>query len=112
MWLYFIECRGGAIYTGIAEDVAERYQKHVQGKGAKYTRANPPVRFLAAKEFADPTEARKLEWQVKKLPREKKLAVIKQFEAEGISTLQSQKDQSQKDQSQPGVPSPSRRGTG
>ena len=87
MWVYFIECRGGGIYTGIADDVAERYNKHVKGKGAKYTRLNPPVRFLAAKEFSDATEARQLEYQLKRLTRDQKLAVVKQFGKEGIKSL-------------------------
>jgi putative endonuclease len=87
MWVYFIECRGGGIYTGIAIDVADRYEKHVQGKGAKYTRMNPPVRFLAAKEFADATEARQLEWRVKRLSRDDKLKMVKEFKKSGIGSL-------------------------
>jgi len=87
MWVYFLECRGGGIYTGIAKDVAGRYEKHVQGKGAIWTRLNPPVRFLAAKEFENDTEARQLEYSLKQLSRAEKLKVVKQFKKEGISVL-------------------------
>ncbi|MGA2400551.1 MAG: GIY-YIG nuclease family protein [Syntrophobacteraceae bacterium] len=88
MWVYFIECEGGSIYTGIAKDVAERYEKHVNGKGAIYTKLNPPVRFLAAKEFQDDTEARKLEWKLKRLSREKKMQVVEEFRKNGIRSLE------------------------
>ena len=46
-WLYMVECRGGGIYTGIAKDVDARYRQHEAGKGARYTRMNPPVALLA-----------------------------------------------------------------
>lgn len=86
MWVYFIECRGGGIYTGIAIDVAARYEKHKAGKGAIYTRLNPPVRFLAAKQFVD-TEARQMEWQLKQLTRKEKLKVVQEFKKTGIRSL-------------------------
>lgn len=66
-FVYLIECRNGAIYTGITPDVAARYTAHVQGKGAKYTRANPPVRLLAARAFASRGEAASMECAIKRL---------------------------------------------
>jgi hypothetical protein len=35
-------------YAGIALDVEHRFFRHVFGLGAKFTRARPPVRVLAA----------------------------------------------------------------
>lgn len=72
-YLYLIECRGGAYYAGIARDVDARYQAHANGTGAKYTRANPPLRLLASKAYPDHCTAARAEWQLKKLPRAKKL---------------------------------------
>ena len=66
-WLYMIECRGGGIYTGIALDVGKRYEMHVSGKGAKYTRMNPPVRLLAKKQFPDRRSAAQAEYAMKQL---------------------------------------------
>ena len=43
-WLYVLECRGGVLYTGIAKDVDARFEVHVKGAGAIFTRLNPPVR--------------------------------------------------------------------
>ena len=74
-YVYLIECRSGAIYTGIARDVAARYALHAAGTGARYTRANPP-RVLLAK-FACPNQsiASKLEAAIKKLPPAAKAAL-------------------------------------
>ena len=45
-WVYMISCRGGKIYTGTAIDPEARYEAHRAGKGAAFTRANPPVALL------------------------------------------------------------------
>jgi putative endonuclease len=66
-WLYFIECRSGAIYIGIARDVQARYALHVSGKGARYTRMNPPSRLLGAKQYPSRTEAARAEIAFKRL---------------------------------------------
>jgi putative endonuclease len=66
-WLYFIECKGGGVYIGISNNVELRYQKHVDGKGAKYTRSFPPIRLLAKTEFPNKSEAMKAEKRMKKL---------------------------------------------
>lgn len=67
-WLYLIECNNGAVYTGITTDVEARYRAHVEGKGAKYTRANPPLRLLARREFTNRSLAAKAECAIKRLP--------------------------------------------
>ena len=68
-----IECKGGGIYTGIAVDVEARYQMHVSGKGAKYTKMNPPVRLLATQQFPDRRSAAQAEYAMKQLtPLEKR----------------------------------------
>lgn len=75
MWcVYLIECRNGAWYAGITNDLDARYAAHVAGKGARYTRANPPVRLLGSRPFADRSEASRAEWAVKRLPKARKLA--------------------------------------
>jgi predicted GIY-YIG superfamily endonuclease len=45
-YVYLIQCRSNAIYTGIALDVAARYAQHLAGTGARYTRANPPRAYV------------------------------------------------------------------
>ncbi|MEK7435901.1 MAG: GIY-YIG nuclease family protein [Pseudomonadota bacterium] len=72
-FVYLIECRDGSIYTGIAVNVAARYAAHLSGKGARYTRSHPPLRLLAAIEYADRSAASRAECQIKRLsPRDKR----------------------------------------
>ncbi|MFM1911058.1 MAG: hypothetical protein RJB18_449 [Pseudomonadota bacterium] len=73
-FLYLLECKGGSFYAGITNNLEARFQAHIDGRGAKYTRANPPVRIMAHKTYADRSEASKCEAQLKALPRDKKLA--------------------------------------
>ena len=72
-FLYLLECEDGSLYTGIAVDVHKRYRQHVSGKGARYTRARPPRKLLAAQSFPDRSAASKAEYAVKQLrPAEKR----------------------------------------
>jgi putative endonuclease len=73
-WLYLLECRDGRTYAGIATDVAARFAVHSSGKGAKFTRSNPPVRLLGAQPFASKSEALRAEAALKKLDRTGKVA--------------------------------------
>jgi putative endonuclease len=75
MWyVYLIECRNGSWYAGITNDLEARYAAHVAGKGARYTRANPPVKLLGARPFPDRSAASRAEHEIKRLPKAKKLA--------------------------------------
>lgn len=65
-WLYLLECEGGRLYAGIAVDVEQRFFRHVFGLGAKFTRAFPPVRVVAARRYASKSEALRAEAALKK----------------------------------------------
>ena len=73
-WLYLLVCRDGRTYAGIATDVAARFAAHSSGKGAKFTRSNPPVRVLGTQAFASKSEALKAEAALKQLNRAARLA--------------------------------------
>lgn len=45
MFTYLIRCEDGSLYCGYTTDIANRYKKHKDGKGAKYTR-NKKVKSL------------------------------------------------------------------
>ena len=62
-----LECQDGSIYTGIAVDVAARYQAHVNGVGAQYTRAHLPKKLLLVLEYENRSAASKAEYAVKQL---------------------------------------------
>jgi putative endonuclease len=71
-FVYLIECTDGSIYTGIAVDVPARYEVHVAGKGARYTRAHPPARLLATFEYPDRSAATIAEYRIKQLSAREK----------------------------------------
>jgi putative endonuclease len=73
-WVYMISCRGGKIYTGMAIDPEARYEAHRAGRGAAFTRANPPVALLRSVAFESRSEACRAEAALKKMSREKKLS--------------------------------------
>ncbi len=73
-WVYMIACRGGTIYTGIAKDPDRRFRLHAAGKGAAYTRINPPVALLARKAFPTRAAALSAEAALKRLRKPGKVA--------------------------------------
>lgn len=74
--LYLIECRDGSFYAGITNRLEARYAEHVAGRGARYTRAHPPLRLIGARPYANRAEASRAEWQIKQLPKQKKVAFL------------------------------------
>lgn len=72
--LYLLLCGDGSYYAGITTDVAARFQAHAAGKGARYTRSHPPLRVLGSRAYPDRASASRAEWQIKRLPRDRKLA--------------------------------------
>lgn len=70
-------------YAGIALDVEQRFFQHVFGLGAKFTRARPPARVLAAREYPSKGDALRAELQLKALPRAHKLAFFERAASDG-----------------------------
>ena len=85
-FVYLLECRNGAIYTGITTDVEARFAAHLAGKGARYTRANPPVRVLASLVYTDRSAASKAECAIKRLTPAQKRSLCQMAEA-GVASL-------------------------
>lgn len=78
--LYLLECEGGSYYAGITTDLDARFIAHQSGLGAKYTRANPPLRVLASQPYPDRSTASAAEYQLKKTRRNKKLDFFDQIQ--------------------------------
>lgn len=78
--LYVLECVNGAWYAGITNDLQKRFTAHQAGKGAKYTRANPPLRILGWASFNDRSLASKAEYRIKQLPKSKKLDFLQSLQ--------------------------------
>jgi putative endonuclease len=70
---YILECSDKTYYTGITNDLEKRIATHNKGLGAKYTKGRLPVKLLKTYQVASKSAALKLEYRIKKLPREKKL---------------------------------------
>ena len=75
-YVYLLRCSDGSLYTGYTDDVERRLVVHQSGKGAKYTRSRLPVELVYSEELPDKSAALRREAAIKKLTREKKLALI------------------------------------
>jgi putative endonuclease len=75
-FLYLIECSDGSLYTGIATDVEARFEKHLNGTGARYTRSRKPVRVLVSFELEGRSQASRAEYWVKRLSATEKWSLI------------------------------------
>lgn len=76
-YLYILKTVSDTLYCGITPDLLKRYKMHLEGKGAKYTRANKPKEIVYVDIFEDKSSALKVEYRIKhKLPRAKKLELI------------------------------------
>ena len=72
-YVYMIETSNGAFYTGYTDDMKTRWEKHCSGRGAKFTRAFPPVRLAACWKISGTKgEAMRTEACVKALTRAEK----------------------------------------
>lgn len=71
--LYLLECKSGAYYAGITNNLEARFEAHIQGRGARYTKANPPVRIIASQPYPDRSSASIAEAQLKRIPRNQKI---------------------------------------
>ena len=65
-----MQTQDNTLYCGIARDVQKRFQEHLSGKGAKYTRSHKPVKIVYTKEFESRSEAQKEEYRIKHLSKE------------------------------------------
>lgn len=74
--LYLLECAGARLYAGITNDLPARFAAHCAGRGARFTRAFPPLRIVAATRLPSRSEALKAEYALKRRPRAGKLAFL------------------------------------
>lgn len=75
-YTYMILTEKNTFYCGYTDNVKKRFQAHLEGKGAKYTRANKPVKLVYQKEFDTKSDAMKEEARIKKLTHQEKLKLI------------------------------------
>lgn len=78
-YAYILRCSDGTYYTGYTPDIARRVILHNSGRGAKYTRARRPVELVWHKEFKYFKTAFRMERELKKLDRKRKLKLINAY---------------------------------
>ena len=81
---YILVCADGTLYTGWTNDLEKRLAAHNAGRGAKYTRSRRPVRLFYYEEFEEKCEAQRRECEIKRLPREKKIALAAHLPQAGL----------------------------
>ncbi|WP_231137312.1 GIY-YIG nuclease family protein [Chromobacterium paludis] len=74
-----LRCESGALYTGVSTDVDRRYAQHQAGKGARYTRLNPPVAIALVVEYPDRSAALRAEYAFKQLSVAAKRDVLARY---------------------------------
>jgi len=75
-YVYILRCADDTFYTGYARDLEARVNTHNAGKGAKYTRGRLPVELVYHEVFDTRSEAMSREYNLKKLSRRQKQALI------------------------------------
>jgi len=75
-YVYILECKNKALYTGITTDLERRFREHREGKGGRYTRSNCPRKILYHEVCDSRSAATKREIEIKRLSRAQKLALI------------------------------------
>ena len=72
-FVYILECKNGSYYTGVTNDIENRMKVHASGKGSKYVAKNGFSHLIAKLECKDKSNACKLEYAIKQLPKSEKL---------------------------------------
>jgi len=72
-----IRCGDDTLYTGIATDVARRFEEHQSGNtGSKYLRGRAPLELVFQLQVGNRSLASKIEHRIKKLRRPEKEKVV------------------------------------
>jgi putative endonuclease len=80
-WIvYLVRCSDNSLYCGISNDLKNRLKDHNSGRGARYTKFRRPVVLVGVSPEMTKSEALKLEYMIKQLPADKKIAELKRNE--------------------------------
>jgi putative endonuclease len=77
--VYIIRTLDDRLYSGVTTDVVRRFREHLTGgpRAAKYLRAHPPEALVFVMPIGARSLAHKVEYHLKRLPRERKEDVIR-----------------------------------
>ncbi|MEK6918520.1 MAG: GIY-YIG nuclease family protein [Nanoarchaeota archaeon] len=74
--VYIIECLDGTYYTGITNNLEKRMKAHINGRGSKYVKRKGYGKLLLVKTAGNRSEASKLEYKIKQVPKGEKLLLL------------------------------------
>ena len=74
--LYMVRNHRGALYTGLALNVADRLCAHAKGKGAKCLRGAKRLSLAHSLKAGDKRTAHQLEYAVKRLTKARKERIV------------------------------------
>lgn len=76
-YIYIIRCTNNLLYTGITTDLDRRFDEHKNSiKGAKFTKANTPLKLEIAWITNSRSSASKFEYAIKQLTKTQKENLI------------------------------------
>ena len=75
--IYIIKCKDSNLYTGITKDLERRVEEHNSDNGCRFTKGRSPVKLVYSEKIRTRSNALKREAAIKRLPRKKKLELIK-----------------------------------
>ena len=78
-FIYILECKNNKLYTGYTKDIIKRFHQHLSGKGAKFTKINPPIQLLYFEIFDNRKDAMKREHKIKTYSRKRKLELCQKM---------------------------------
>lgn len=76
-FVYILKCGDDSLYSGITTDLKRRLAEHKTGKGGHYTRAHGANKMVYNEKQPTRSAALKREAAIKRLPRAKKLSLIR-----------------------------------
>ena len=76
-YVYILLCNGGSFYTGVTKNVNSRMRRHINGKGARYTKIHRPNKIVYVEALASRAEAMRRERAIKKMNHNQKTRLIK-----------------------------------
>jgi putative endonuclease len=74
--VYVLRCRNDSLYIGMTNNLEKRIEKHTLGIGSKFVRSWRPFDLVKTIPCESAGEARRLESDLKRLSRKKKIEVL------------------------------------
>ena len=76
-YTYLLQCADGTLYCGWTNNLEKRLAAHNAGTAARYTASRRPVKLVYYETFETKGEAMSREARIKRMSREKKLALAR-----------------------------------